>query len=361
MGPSGILGGLDDEDAGSGYRRDDNGFTSYGHSGGKSGPGRDSFGRAGGGRSPFGRTTRGGLGLSDSSFHDESKMPGNVSFTSRGVSGQEANLYSSGHNLLHPGGSGSGDSASSHAGIRGGDGGGNQGMLSVDDICRCWLIVSGFYPDNHRAERVMELLNSRGSVLSIRESTGNWVLLRFPSAREAVRVQQQNDGKMLSNGMVVGVRQLDAHMAQNMHLRLSSDGTFIGGSGSGSGGVYDGILTGTDYRPGQQAGTAPSLSSNAPEGRVIDPTEDLWGSGESAKAGLSPSIADPEYVSGGSSLRSRHPSRGKIRAQDNGTPQNIQLRGSRVEIAGPVSPSQYLRPIKRDSVCELVMKFFGFR
>ena len=32
-------------------------------------------------------------------------------------------------------------------------------MLSVDDICRCWLIVSGFYPDNHRVERVTDLLN----------------------------------------------------------------------------------------------------------------------------------------------------------------------------------------------------------
>merc|ERR1711871_1187973 len=181
---------------------------------------------------------------------------------------------------------------------------------------RCWLIISGFYPDNHRVERVIELLNSRGSILSVKESTGNWVLVRFPSAREAVRVQQQNDGKMLSNGIVIGARQLDAHLAQNMHLRLSADGNFFS-SGSNGFGEYDGILSGSDY-PGEQVNASQSSSSGAPEGRLIDPTEDPW-SGAGARGMSENSFADdPEYVGIGSTVRSRHPSRGKSRGQGKG-------------------------------------------
>ena len=104
LGPSGILGGFDDEGVDSSHRQDDNGYTSYGHSGGRGGPARESYSRAGGGRSPFGRTTRGrSMAASDSSFHDDGKVSGNMSFASHGGSGQETNLYSNGQNLLHPG------------------------------------------------------------------------------------------------------------------------------------------------------------------------------------------------------------------------------------------------------------------
>ena len=52
----------------------------------------------------FGRTTRGrSMAASDSSFHDDGKVSGNMSFASHGGSGQETNLYSNGQNLLHPG------------------------------------------------------------------------------------------------------------------------------------------------------------------------------------------------------------------------------------------------------------------
>ena len=393
LGPTGILSGLDDDDGDNDFGRGDNGYTSYGHSGNKGGAGggRDSLSSRGAGRSPFGRTTRsGGFGGPDSSMYDDSiRDKNNDSYQSYGHSGgathghgYEANLYSSGHNLMHPEGGGTGSSSSSSGGSRNRAlGGGNEGMLSVDDICRCWLVVSGFYPDNHRMTRVLDLLNSRGSVQAVKESTGNWVLVKFPSNREAVRVQQQADGKMLSNGTVIGARQLDAHMAQSMHLRLSSDGVFVNGSGGGGYEEYDGILSGSDYAiDGVRSAATTSYGGAGPEGRMIDPNEDPWATGGSNRAGgvtfnteRASLSQDPEYVapeqnaSESSSLRVRHPSRGRTRGSGSGsggnshTPQNIRLKGSHVEVAGPVSPSLYLRPVKRDSVCDLVMKFFGFR
>ena len=172
-------------------------------------------------------------------------------------------------------------------------------------------------------------------------------------------MQQQNDGKMLSNGIVIGARQLDAHLAQNMNLRLSADGNFFSSDSSGFG-EYDGILSGSDY-PGQQVNTAQSASSGASEGRLIDPTEDPWSGAGASEVKEDSLVADPEYVGVGRTVRNRHPSRGRSREQGRGTPQKIQLRGSRVEVAGPVSPSLYLRPIRRESICERVLKFFGFR
>ena len=45
----------------------------------------------------FCRTTRGrSMAASDSSFHDDGKVSGNMSFASHGGSGQETNLYSNG-------------------------------------------------------------------------------------------------------------------------------------------------------------------------------------------------------------------------------------------------------------------------
>ena len=63
------------------------------------------------------------MAASDSSFHDDGKVSGNMSFASHGGSGQETNLYSNGQNLLHPGGGGDSLSSCTGAGL----GGGNQG------------------------------------------------------------------------------------------------------------------------------------------------------------------------------------------------------------------------------------------
>ena len=71
---------------------------------------------------------------------------------------------------------------------------------------------------------------------------------------------------------------------------------------------------------------------------MIDPTEDPYGAVLGQGGEGDSLVADPEYVGVGRTVRNRHPSRGRSREQGRGTPQKIQLRGSRVEVAGPVSP-----------------------
>merc|ERR1711968_89645 len=146
--------------------------------------------------------------------------------------GINPSVYSSNNSLIHPTGILRADRSD----------GGNQGMLTVDEICQSWVVISGFYPDNYRTRRIQEIFNTRNSLMSIKESTGNWVLARFTSPKEAVRAQHQNDGVMIADGIVLGVRQLNAQIAQSMGLRLTPEGGFASSTGED----YDGFLAGNE-------------------------------------------------------------------------------------------------------------------
>lgn len=236
------------------------------------------------------------------------------------------------------------------------DGAGNQGMTIVDEICQSWVVISGFYPDNYRTRRIQEIFNTRGTVMAIKESTGNWVLARFSSAKEAVRAQHQNDGVMIADGIVVGVRQLNTNMAQSMGLQLTPDGGFV----SANGDDFDGFLVGSDggVGGGHAGGAGNRDQARGVEGQEIDPSGEAWVHG----ADYQLTARDPEYVGVGEA-RSR-PQGGRAGAPSDRqarTPNTVRLQGSNVEVTAPVSPSLYLRPLKRDSLCDKVMKFFGFR
>ena len=81
---------------------------------------------------------------------------------------------------------------------------------------------------------------------------------------------------------------------------------------------------------------------------------------------------DPDYVSvhpQGSTtshmngMRSRHTgtTRKTDKSSDRQKQNNIRLVGTRIKAAGPVDPELYLTPVRRESICDIVMRFFGFR
>ena len=234
-------------------------------------------------------------------------------------------------------------------------------MHSVDEICQCWVVVSGFFPDNHRGARIQDIFNARGTVTAVKESTGNWVLVRFSSAKEAVRAVQHSDGVVITDGILVGARQLTTQIAQSMNLQLTADGGFV----SVSGGELDGLLVAEGG--GERSGRHHNHRTNPahyPEGHEIGSgAEGAWDQG----AGYHLTAQDPEYVNSNETMRRRGGGSGSGGGNHEGvsgdrhTPQRITLRGSHVEVAGPVSPSLYLRPVKRDSLCDKVMRYFGFR
>lgn len=343
LGGSGILGGLDAEDDGGGDEMDNrgDGYTNYGLGSAKKRRESDSSRH----RSPFSRTSV-GMKSADASFADarreSSYYAGIGGDPMSSGHGFDSSVYASGNSLIHP------------TGIMGGDHmeGGNQGMMTVDEICQSWVVISGFYPDNYRTRRIQEIFNARGTVVVIKESTGNWVLARFTSTKEAIRAQHQNDGVMIADGIVVGVRQMNAQMAQSMGLQLTSDGGFVSANGED----FDGFLAGNEGDVGGSSnGTGGREKQRGAEGREIDPSSDAWAHG----ADYQLTARDPEYVGVGEARSRTRGGRGGAGDREARTP--LRLQGSHVEVTGPVSPSLYLRPLKRDSLCDKVMKFFGFR
>lgn len=330
---TGILGGLENEDDGGGDDLHTDGYTNYGLGSAKKR--RESDGSRH--RSPFSRTSVGTKG-GDASFaearRESSYYAGLGQDPMPATHGFDSSVYASNNSLIHP------------AGVMGGErvDGGNQGLLTVDEICQSWVVISGFYPDNYRTRRIQEIFNTRGSVMIVKESTGNWVLARFTSPKEAIRAQHQNDGVMIADGIVVGVRQLNAQIAQSMGLQLTPDGGFVSANGED----FDGFLAGNEGGGG--GGT--SRDVGGAEGVEIDPGSDAWALGGDYQL----TAHDPEYVAAAEGTRSRR--RG---GADGRTPNTVRLQGSHVEVNGPVSPSLYLRPLKRDSLCDKIMRFFGFR
>lgn len=78
---------------------------------------------------------------------------------------------------------------------------------------------------------------------------------------------------------------------------------------------------------------------------------------------------DPDYVGANYGLRSRsggNPGGGRGRADNsnefkNARQHNVNLYGSRIKAGGPADPELYLNPVRRESICDLIMKFFKFR
>ena len=224
---------------------------------------------------------------------------------------------------------------------------GNQGMMTVMRSLS-WVVISGL-PDN-TARVVSKKSSTRGTVVVIKESMATGAC-SLHSTKEAVRAQHQNDGVMIADGTCGGAAE-NAQMAQSMGLQLTSDGGFVSANGED----FDGFLAGNEGDVGGSSnGTGGREKQRGAEGREIDPSSDAWTHG----ADYQLTARDPEYVGVGEARSRTRGGRGGAGDREARTP--LRLQGSHVEVTGPVSPSLYLRPLKRDSLCDKIMKFFGFR
>jgi hypothetical protein len=77
---------------------------------------------------------------------------------------------------------------------------------------------------------------------------------------------------------------------------------------------------------------------------------------------------DPDYVGANYGLRSRSGGNPAGRGRNdndsefrNAKQHNVNLYGSRIKAGGPAAPELYLNPVRRESICDLIMKFFKFR
>jgi len=176
--------------------------------------------------------------------------------------------------------------------------------------------VIGIFPDNSRLDKIMGIFNVRESVQAVKESSGNWVLVKFTTAQEAARAVAVHNGSFVNSGTMLAVSQLTTGVANHMNLRLSEDGDFVGGAGGIADGTtfLDSSTNGSDAPSRSAEAEATGLRQRAPEHRTS----------------LSPN---------------RHASGLKI----------TTVNGSEVD------PSLYLRPVRRQSVCDAVMRWFGYR
>ncbi len=188
----------------------------------------------------------------------------------------------------------------------------NQTLKNLEDVYRMWCIVIGVFPDNNRLAKIMNIFNTRESVQLVKESSGNWVLVKFNSIQEAARAVAVHNGSFVNSGTMLAVSQLTPGVAHNMNLHLNEEGDIVGGAG--------GLSDGTTFLG---VSHSDENKSSAEEGG-------LRHRGPASRTGLSPV---------------RHPSGLKITTV-NGT---------------EVDPSLYLRPVRRQSVCDAVMRWFGFR
>ncbi len=98
---------------------------------------------------------------------------------------------------------------------------GNAGMRAMKRKCEAWVIVSGIFPDNKRIKKINSIFNDRYTVESVKESTSNWVLVRFCNPEEAKRAKEQHDNTMVQNGtLIISVQQMTIEVAQSMNLQL---------------------------------------------------------------------------------------------------------------------------------------------
>jgi len=194
--------------------------------------------------------------------------------------------------------------------------GANQALQNLEEVYRVWCIVIGIFPDNSRRDKIMGIFNVRESVQSVKESSGNWVLVKFTSAQEAARAVAVHNGSFVNSGTMLAVSQLTTSAANHMNLRLNVDGDFVGGAG--------GITDGTTF-----------LDSSEND-------QDAQGRGRNAAEATSLRHRAPERTS---VSPNRHTSGLKI----------TTVNGSEVD------PSLYLRPVRRQSVCDAVMRWFGYR
>ena len=190
----------------------------------------------------------------------------------------------------------------------------NQALQNLEEVYRVWCIIIGIFPDNSREDKILGIFNVRESVQAVKESSGNWVLVKFSSVQEAARAVAVHNGSFVNSGTMLAVSQLTSDVANHMNLRLNEDGDFVGGTG--------GIADGTTF-----------IDTSAAADGTVEAT------------GLRHRPAESTQQRTRSLSPGRHPSGLKI----------TTVNGSEVD------PALYLRPVRRQSVCDAVMRWFGFR
>ncbi len=214
----------------------------------------------------------------------------------------------------------------------GNSGGMNQTLQDLDRLYRYWCIVIGIFADNFRMDKIRDTFDrNAGVVVDVMESSGNWVLVKFNSPEEAKKAMAAYNNTLISNGTMLAVNQLDTNQAQNMNLQLDTDGNFVGGVG----GLRDGnSLLGSSYS-----------RASADDMRLM----------QAKSEGDMPNFRQRSSVdkkaTGDNAARA--PSMERIKRHPSGL--KVTSRG------GAVDPASYLVPVQRESVCNMIMQFFGFQ
>ena len=212
----------------------------------------------------------------------------------------------------------------------------NSTLQDLEEVYRYWCIVVGLFPDNNRLDKLYEVFNSRGSVVTIKESTGNWALLKFSSSHEAARAAASNNGSFINSGTILAVTQLSTALAQNMGLRLDEQGEFVGGAG---GAMNDG----TTFIESSTSGLQITSSSSKEAETESTSTGGLRSRGRTGADGSG--SGSGERATRTSLSPSRHPSGLRI----------TTVSGDEID------PAAYLRPVRRQSVCDAILRWFGFQ
>ena len=210
----------------------------------------------------------------------------------------------------------------------------NHNLQDLEEVYQYWCLVIGLFPDNSRLDKLHDVFNSRGSVCAVKESTGNWALLKFTSPHEAARAAASHNGSFINSGTILAVTQLTTNIAQNMGLRLNEAGEFVGGAG---GAMNDGT-TFIEF-------SASGLGGSGGATGLSDGTGGLrsrWCSGVDSGAGAG---ADTGSLASTSVSPPRHPSGLRI----------TTVSGDEID------PAAYLRPVRRQSVCDAILRWFGFQ
>ncbi len=202
---------------------------------------------------------------------------------------------------------------------------------SMDQIYQYWCIIIGFSPDNHRTNKIINIFNNRNSIQYVKESTNNWVLVKFSNPNEAIIavnahdqtfVNSDGNGSCSDNGTFLVVNQLNMKIAQKMNINMNSHGELVS---VGGGATADNTTT----YSAPDAGAAVVSSSESESGSKLAPTVSTAG------------------------MRRRGASPGRYQRQTSG------LKITTVS-GNEVDPSAYLKPVRRKSICDTLMSWFGF-